>query len=183
MSLRSVSKKNHTTTRSSTDMTPFHHGGSSIYTSVIALCIVCEFNYLGVVFNYNGRFIKHSRMVTCKALNSFNVLKSNTRQVLLSPKIVCQLFDVFVGSVLMYGTEIWGFTKETSIEKVHLKFCKKLLSVKLSAFNATTWEVSSLYYLNILGYLKIGIKYDIAITVFYELFIMFSTLHVKMIMV
>ena len=39
----------------------------------------------------------------------------------------------------MYGTEIWGFTKETSKEKVHLKFCKKLLSVKLSASNAATY--------------------------------------------
>ena len=33
--------------------------------------------------------------------------------MLLSPKIACQLFDVIVGSVLMYGTEIWDFTKET----------------------------------------------------------------------
>ena len=45
---------------------------------------------------------------------------SNTRQVLLYPKIACQLFDAFVGSVPMYGTEIWGFTKGTSKEKVHI---------------------------------------------------------------
>ena len=64
---------------------------------------------------------------------------SNTRQMLLSPKIACQLFDVSVGSVLMYGTKLWGFTKETSIERLHLKFCKKLLSVKLSASNAATY--------------------------------------------
>ena len=75
------------------------------------LCIVCEINYLGVVFNYNGRFIKHSRMVTGKALDSLNVHISNTRQVLLSTKIAYQLFDVFVRSVLMNGTEMWGFTK------------------------------------------------------------------------
>ena len=122
------------------------------------LCIVCEFNYLGVVLNYNGRFIKHSRMVTGKALKSLNVLMSNTRQVLLSPKIACQLFDVFVGSVLMYGTEMWGFTKETSIEKVHLKFCKKLLSVKLSASNAATYGEHGRFPLYICKYTKI-LKY------------------------
>ena len=121
------------------------------------LCIVCEFNYLGVVLNYNGRFIKHSRMVTGKALKSVNVLMSNT-QVPLTPKVACQLFDVFVGSVLMYGAEIWGFTKETSIEKVHLKFCKNLLSVKLSASNAATYGELGRFplyiYLNILNILK-----------------------------
>ena len=85
--------------------------------------------------NYNDRFIKHSRMVTGKELKSLNVLMSNTRQLLLSPKIACQLFDVFVGPVLVYGTETWGFIKETSIEKFHLKFCKKLLSV----YGTETW--------------------------------------------
>ena len=42
------------------------------------LCIVSEFNYLGVVFNYDGRFTKHSRMVTYKALKTLNALMSNT---------------------------------------------------------------------------------------------------------
>ena len=133
------------------------------------LCIVCEFNYLGVVLNYNGRFIKHSRMVTGKALKSLNVLMSNTRQVLLSPKIACQLFDVFVGSVLMYGTKIWGFTKATSIEKVHLKFCKNffLLNCQLRMQQLTESLGGFLsIYVNILRYLNIGLKYYIAITVF-----------------
>ena len=125
------------------------------------LCIVCEFNYLGVVLNYNGRFIKHSRMVTGKALKSLNVLMSNTRQVLLSPKIACQLFDVFVGSVLMYGTEIWGFTKETSVKSFFLLNCQlqmQQLTESLGGFLSI--------YVNILRYLNIGLKYYIAITVF-----------------
>ena len=96
-------------------------------------------------------------MVTGKALKSLNVLMSNTCQVLISPKIAHQLFDVFIGSVLMYGTEIWGFSKETSIEKV-LKFCKKLLSVILSASNAATHGELGRFPLYIYKYTKI-LKY------------------------
>ena len=123
------------------------------YIMILIGGIMVMMNYYG-----NDRFIKHSRMVTGKASKSLNVLMSNTRQLLLSPKIACQLFDVFVGSVLEYVTETWGVTKETSIEKVHLKFCKKLLSVKLSASNAATYGELGRFPLYICRYTKI-LKY------------------------
>ena len=43
---------------------------------------------------------------------------------------MCQLFDAFVGSILSYSCEIWGFGKCKEIERIHLKFCKYLLKVK-----------------------------------------------------
>jgi len=48
----------------------------------------------------------------------------------LKPNILCQLFDAFVGFVLSYGSEIWGFGKSKTMERVHLKFCKRLLNVR-----------------------------------------------------
>ena len=45
---------------------------------------------------------------------------------------MCQLFDAFVAATLNYGCEIWGFGKSKEIERVHLKFCKQLLNVKMS---------------------------------------------------
>jgi hypothetical protein len=65
-----------------------------------------------------------------------NTVLCNTRKTLLSPKVQCQLFDSCVGSVLSYGAEVWGFTNCQSIERVHLKFCKNILGVKLCASNA-----------------------------------------------
>ena len=35
-----------------------------------------------------------------------------------------------VTPILLYGCEIWGFSKLDIIEKVHLKFCKLSLNLK-----------------------------------------------------
>ena len=40
------------------------------------------------------------------------------------------LFDKLISPILNYGSEVWGFAKADNIERVHLQFCKKLLSVK-----------------------------------------------------
>ena len=48
--------------------------------------------------------------------------------------IKCQLdlFNKIVRPILLYGCEIWGFGKNDMIERVHLKFCKLLLRLKVS---------------------------------------------------
>ena len=46
--------------------------------------------------------------------------------------IMFNLFDSFVLSILNYSCEIWGFTRAENIERVHRKFCKWLLNVKMS---------------------------------------------------
>jgi len=45
------------------------------------------------------------------------------------------LFDCYVGSILSYGSAVWGYHKGDNIEKVHLDFCKRLLCVKKSTCN------------------------------------------------
>ena len=34
------------------------------------------------------------------------------------PKTLCQLFDAFVGLILEYASENWGYTKSKEIERV-----------------------------------------------------------------
>ena len=99
--------------------------------------VVDNFNYLGVVFNYTGPFVLNQAHLTGKALKALHFLICKCREFDLNPKILCQLFDVFVGSVLSYACEIWGYTKSKDIECIHLKFCKELLQVKSSMCNAT----------------------------------------------
>ena len=44
----------------------------------------------------------------------------------------CKLFDVLVGSVLNYCSDIWGGHEAKDIELVHNKFCRKVLYVRQS---------------------------------------------------
>ena len=76
----------------------------------------------------------------------------------MKPNILCQLFDAFVGSILSYSSEVWGFTKSNEIEKVHLKFCKRILNVRLNASSAGIYGELSRYPLYIQRYYRI-IKY------------------------
>jgi hypothetical protein len=53
-------------------------------------------------------------------------------QIDLPIKGKCKLFDSLVAPVLNYSAELWGFHEGQSIEKIHTKFCKKILGVKQS---------------------------------------------------
>ena len=85
--------------------------------------IVNDFNYLGVVFNYTGSFVLNNLFIYGKALKAMNVLVANSvRKYEINPKLCLQLFDAFVGSILNYGSKVWGYTKTKQFERVQLKF-------------------------------------------------------------
>ena len=46
-----------------------------------------------------------------------------------------KLFDTLVTPILLYSSEIWGFECIFNIEKIHLQFCKRVLSVRSSTPN------------------------------------------------
>ena len=97
--------------------------------------MVNDFNYLGTVFNYTGNFALNQEQLVGKALEVLNVLLINCNKYKLKPKLLCQLFDSFVGSTLCYAAEIWGHSKSEVIERVHLKFCKRILNVYIKYIN------------------------------------------------
>ena len=107
--------------------------------------VVNDFNYLGVVFNCFGSFISNQQYVTGKALKAMNVLNFHLRKFCLSPIESIQLFDTFVTSVLNYGGQIWGLNKSKAIERIHLKFLKGLLRVKITTSNAGVYGVLGRY--------------------------------------
>ena len=100
-----------------------------------ALEVADDFNYLGVVFNYTGSFCLNQQTVCGKALKALNVLTNNIKKFELCPKSSLQLFDAFVASILNYSCEVWGITKSKEIERIHLKFCKYILGVKIRSSN------------------------------------------------
>ena len=91
---------------------------------------VDNFNYLGTVFSYTGTFNLNQEYLSEKALKALNVLLNNCLKYKLKTSILCQLFDAFIGSVLNYSSETWGFSKSKAIERIHLKFCKRILQVR-----------------------------------------------------
>lgn len=120
--------------------------------------VVNDFNYLGTVLNYTGNFNLNQETLSGKGLKALNALLANTRDFVLKPKVVCQLFDAFVGSTLNYASEIWGFSKSKEIERIHLKMCKSLLSVKTSTCNMAVYGELGRYPLYINRHYRI-IKY------------------------
>ena len=124
----------------------------------VQLDAVNNFNYLGTVFNYTGTFALNQETLVGKWLKALNCLIYNTKKYCLSPKVMCQLFDAFVGSILNYSCEIWGFGKCKGIERIHLKFCKALLKVKSSTSNMGVYGELERYPLFISRYSRI-IKY------------------------
>ena len=117
--------------------------------------VVNDFNYLGIAFNYTGTFILNQEALADKGLKALNVLLANTRQYDFNFKTLCQLFDSFVGSILSYGCEVWGFTKSKELERIHLKFCKLILKVKTSTSNAGIYGELGRYPLYLFRYVRI----------------------------
>jgi hypothetical protein len=49
------------------------------------------------------------------------------RMYKLSIKCLLDLFDKMIKPILLYGCEVWGFSNNDILEKIHLNFCKILL--------------------------------------------------------
>ena len=77
----------------------------------------------------------NQKILDGKGLKALNVLLFKLRQLRIKPSTACQLVDAFVGSILSYGSEIWGITKSKEIERIHLKFLKYILCLKASTSN------------------------------------------------
>jgi hypothetical protein len=60
-----------------------------------------------------------------------------------------KLFDSIVLPILTYSCEVWGFENCAEIEKVHLRFCKKILKVRQTTSNYMVYGELGRYPLNI----------------------------------
>ena len=120
--------------------------------------IVNQFTYLGVVFSSGGSFMQNSKTLAGKALRAMHQLWQLLKEV-ESPVHICfNLFDSLVASVLNYGSEIWGFMQAEYIERVHRKFCKYMLNVKISTNNYAVYNELGRYPLIIERHVRI-VKY------------------------
>ena len=114
-------------------------------------------NYLGVVLTSGGSFIQASKTLADKALQAMYCLFECLKGTKL-PVNMLNLFDSKVASILNYGVEVWGFISAEGIERVHSKFCKRVLNVKLSTNNYGIYKELGRYPLFITRQIRI-VKY------------------------
>ena len=97
-----------------------------------------------------------------KGVKAMGNLFSITKGKEIPIKHMLQLFDTYVASILHYSCETWGFTKAITIERVHRKYLKRILGVKLSTNNHAIYGELGRYPLYITRYVRIAKYFLIA---------------------
>ena len=98
-----------------------------------------DYCYLGVVFNFNGKFTKalEERItLSRKALFSLN---AKAGRLHLPPDIHIDLFQKMVLPILIYGCEVWGYTNLELLEIFFRKFLKRVLWLSKSTPNCVVY--------------------------------------------
>ena len=94
--------------------------------------VVFYYVYLGCTFNYNGTFIKAIKRLYGVASRAMFSILSKSRSLHLDMDTQLHLFNSMVVPIMMYGSEVWGYTDLKLIER----FCKIILKVKKSTPNS-----------------------------------------------
>lgn len=93
--------------------------------------IVYKASYLGVVFTGGESLSTAQSTLAGQAQNVlFKLNKYLYKFTYIPPRQKLDLFDKLVMPILNYSSEILGFTNDISIERVNLKFCKRIRGVK-----------------------------------------------------
>ena len=67
----------------------------------------------------------------------------------LPKDVALELFDKMLLPIVLYGAEIWGFKEWDAIERIQLKYLKRMLGVSTSASNAAVYAETGRYPLSI----------------------------------
>ena len=91
--------------------------------------VVTQYKYLGLMFNYNGRFRQGELLLKQRATRAMYGLISKCRKFNLPVDMQLELFKSMVSPVMLYGAEVWGHYVIRDLEQLHLKFLKYTLHV------------------------------------------------------
>ena len=101
--------------------------------------VVDDYIYLGSKFNYNGKFNKAIAKQVMQAKRAMFDLLTKSRRLSLPIDIQLELFDRMVVPILLYGSEVWGFSNIEQIEVMYRKFLKYLLRLPKSTPNCMVY--------------------------------------------
>ena len=94
--------------------------------------IVNSFRYLGILFFRNGNWYRTQKCISEHASKALYKLFSVFQTYEFKPSEKCKLFDILVGSILNYCSEVWGWNDGKDVELIHTKFCRRILMVNKS---------------------------------------------------
>jgi hypothetical protein len=106
----------------------------------IKIDVVNSFKYLGLLLYYNGKFNVTQKQLADQGKKSVFLLMREIGQHNFNITTQLQLFDTYVGSVINYCCEMWGFHKAPDIERMHVGFLKRILGVKRSTVCAVVYR-------------------------------------------
>lgn len=96
----------------------------------VAIEVVNEYKYLGVIFNYNMSFNKHldEKLIASKnAMNSsWNSFMKN-KDIIPSKKV--KIFEAANRSIMCYAGQVWGFKQFDQVEKLQRYFLKRMFNL------------------------------------------------------
>jgi hypothetical protein len=87
---------------------------------------------LGIYLSKTGSYLKAKQHIAQQATKAMFMLMKKIRVLNLSYDIQIELFNKTIRPILLYGSELWGFTNINILEKVQLKFMKQILYLKQS---------------------------------------------------
>ena len=99
------------------------------------LDIVEDFTYLGVQFNYNGKFNKNLKRQCDQARKAMYALITKSRKLCLDLDLQIQLFDSTVVPILLYSSEVCGCDNISIIKQFQVKYLKIVLRAKKTTPN------------------------------------------------
>ena len=114
-----------------------------------------RFNYLGYVVRSEGTIQKSINLLADKAVRAMGLLFSTIRHIQVPFKMLLQLSDTYVKSILNYSCETCGFSSAVRCESVHRKFLKRILDVRMSTNNMAVYGETGRFPLSLDRYIRI----------------------------
>ena len=106
------------------------------------------FKYLGITFNYNGKFNVGVKELKEQGRRAMFSLLQKSRMLHLPISVQVELFKSLVQPILTYACEVGGYSNIEIIESLKLEFLKYILHMKKSTPNCFLWgirPISTLY--------------------------------------
>ena len=105
----------------------------------IAIDTSCEYEYLGILFNFNGSFGKAIDDRIVPARKAMFGLNEKAVNLLLPPDIHIDLFEKMITPIFLYGCEVWGYGNIEPLEIFYRAFIKRVLGLNKNTPNCIVY--------------------------------------------
>ena len=105
----------------------------------IDISTTSEYCYLGIVFNFNGKFGKAINERMTPARKAMFGLNQKAVNLLLPSDIHIDLFEKMIAPIFLYGCEVWGYGNVEPLEIFYRSFIKRMLGLGKSTPNCIVY--------------------------------------------